>query len=239
MIGARLLQLPLHLIVQAGAVADENRCDDGGGAIAPWRHAGGNGGTDPRAHRRERLRQRRTASHNFDEHLALHGSHQARAFPAEVPLRIGYARIEIPRRPPQHDGRAHAPPRSPLLEAVRGRVSTHAEDQPARCGPLTALEPQMIDVDVQAHATRTNRRVRPQGALDPGEQLKLVRRKIAVEPRAQRRIQCRATRLIPQHESRGGKSGEDSGKKHANPLTDDRKRRDRPGEDELHDKQLG
>ena len=103
MVGPGLLQPVLHLIVEPGAVANEDRGDDGRRAPLQRR---------PLAIARRRRARRRPSAHRPVDPRATTSTSTAlftvptSAVPAHLkrPLEVGNARIEISRRPAEPDG---------------------------------------------------------------------------------------------------------------------------------------
>ncbi|HXH06770.1 MAG TPA: hypothetical protein VNI83_09280, partial [Vicinamibacterales bacterium] len=103
MIRARLLEPPLHVVVQAGAVADENGRDDRRGARA--RDVTGDRLADPGARRGGELGEGMPWCGDLDERRTLDRSRQRAAAAPGRRLVARRAGIAVPGRPPEGDRR--------------------------------------------------------------------------------------------------------------------------------------
>jgi len=131
-IRARFLQSPLHVVVQTGAIADDDRRHDRGGLRAPAADGAGDGVSRERPHARHRLVEPRSAREDLDERAALDRADQCGAAPRERALVIRNAGIEIPRRTAKHDRHPHATTRAPVVNAIAGERTDDRDKDPAQ-----------------------------------------------------------------------------------------------------------
>ncbi len=191
MVGARHLQAPDHVIVQAGAVADEDRDDDRGGLrIARRDEAGGGGaGAPPRA--RRRLRPPRAAL-GFDERGALDRPHQDERPPQLLPERRRPAEVQEHLRATQGGRRPHAAARGPLPHVAGAQGAGHVQLHAPRCATPPRGVAHALDVNDQPDAARHEGGVLGDDAVHEhvrGRAIEAAAGGGFVEPREERRVQ--------------------------------------------------
>ena len=148
-IGPRFLQAALHVVVQARAIADDDRRDNRARLRAPAADARGDRAAGERARARHCFREPPTARQHLHLRTALRGPDQPGASPRELALVVGYAGVEIARRPAERDRQTHAPPRAPTVEAIGCQRPDDGDgDAARRSAKAFALHP------VPTHQTR-------------------------------------------------------------------------------------
>ena len=208
-IRARLLQPPLHVVVEAGAIADDDGRDDGGRLRAPAADgARRSRGARRRAPRRSPRRPAAAREH-LDERAALHRADQRRPAPRQRALVVGHARIEIARRPAQLRRHADAAAGAPLVDARRRQRPDDGDERRRPCTgvPLaagrcrSAFLPRRSDSDRRSTTSTLSETpiapsdgVRAQHALDASRTLRRLRAAAARRAPPARAARARAPR---------------------------------------------
>ena len=122
MVGARLLQAPLHVIVEADAIANQDGDDDGCRLRVVAPDVPGHGGPGKVPDLGGSLRRPRAALQHLHQRAALHAAHQDGPLARELQPSIGHAGVLVAPRF-VHQGRnaeqATGPPLPRPLEAER------------------------------------------------------------------------------------------------------------------------
>ena len=174
-VGSRLLQAPLQLIVEARTVADDDGGNDCGGAFIPAANCRRNAATADVTNSGRRFVNEIAACDHLHERPALHRANERRAPPGQRPLEVRDARIQITGRPAKLDRQTHAPAAAPVTCGVGGQRA-HDRSLNASGNSFSGTGPRLnrIDVNRERDAGRTLRCVGPQHAADDRKRPVLV-----------------------------------------------------------------